>query len=347
MKRAWVLALGEDRGAKRSGLSLLRGLGGAAPIVMAAATAVGACSSTSPEQACADVSTAVCAKIEACAPAAISALYGDTATCAQRTEATCNTAIALKNNGDQAGNVEDCAKAYAGASCEGALGNSPPKECAHKPGPLTDGTTCGAAGQCASGVCQFDSTGCGKCIQPVGAGSNCNATSDCQSGLVCAASSDTAAVCIAPAASGGTCSTKLPIVPCQAGLVCDNGKCAAPLAANSACDPSVLPTLCDQANGYFCTPRGTRCILAIAAGTGQACGYNATTGDYSYCTGSGFCGNVDQQTGMGTCIAAVTEGAACDLAKGPLCLPPAACVLAPVDGGTAGTCTLKDPASCQ
>jgi hypothetical protein len=317
---------------------------------IAAAAAVVACSSTSPTQACADVSAAVCAKIDSCAPAAVSALYGDTATCATRTEATCNAALALKNNGDQAGNVEDCSKAYESLSCEGALGNSPPKECAHKPGPLADGTTCGAAGQCKSGVCQFDSSGCGKCIEPIAAGANCNATSDCQSGLVCAISATTqtsvTSVCIAPAASGGTCSTAAPVVPCQAGLVCDKGKCDAPLAAGSACDPAVQPTLCDQANGYFCTPRGTRCILAIAANAGEACGYNAQTGDYSYCAGSGFCGNVSQQTGMGTCVAPAADGASCDLAKGPLCIPPAGCSIT-TDGGTTGTCVLKDPSSCQ
>jgi hypothetical protein len=315
-----------------------------------AAAAGAACSSTSPAQACTDISNAVCAKIEACAPAAISGLYGDTATCAQRTESTCNAALALKNTGDEPGNVEDCSKAYASLSCTDALGNTLPKECAHKPGPLGDGTTCGAAGQCKSGVRQFDTTGCGKCIEPIAAGANCNATSDCASGLVCAISATTqtsvTSVCIAPAATGGTCSTKVPIVPCQAGLVCDAGKCAAPLAANSACDPAVQPTLCDQANGYFCTPRGTRCILAIAAGTGAACGYNIQTGDYSYCTGSGFCGNIDQQTGMGTCIAPAADGTACDIGKGPLCTPPAVCTIT-TDGGTTGNCTVKDPSSCQ
>ena len=315
-----------------------------------AAIAVVACSSTSPAQACADVANAVCAKINSCAPAAISGLYGDTATCATRTESTCTASLAVKNTGDEPGNVEDCSKAYAALSCENALDNSPPKECAHKPGQLADGTVCGTAGQCKSGVCQFDTTGCGKCIEPVAANGNCNTTSDCQSGLVCAISATTqtsiTSVCIAPAASGATCSTAVPIVPCQAGLVCNKGKCAQPLAAGSACDPSVQPTLCDQPNGYFCTPRGTRCQLAIAAGTGQACGYNIQTGDYSYCTGSGFCGNVDQQTGMGTCTAPAADGAACDLAKGPLCLPPAACTIT-TDGGTSGTCTTKDPATCQ
>jgi hypothetical protein len=314
-------------------------------VLTLAAIAAAACSSASPTQACADVSNAVCAKIDSCAPAAISLIYGDKAACATRTASTCTAALAVKNTGDSAGNVEDCSKAYAALSCADALDNALPKDCAHKPGTLGNGTACGTAGQCKSGVCQFDTTGCGKCIDAVAAGGNCDTTTDCQSGLVCAAASDTSAVCITPAATGATCSTKLPIIPCQAGLVCDSGKCAAPLAANSACDPAVQPTLCDQAHGYFCTPRGTRCILALAAGTGAACGYDVQTGDYSYCSGSGFCGNVSQTTGMGTCTAPAADGVACDLANGPLCVPPAACTIT-TDGGTSGTCTTKDPSTC-
>jgi hypothetical protein len=319
--------------------------------VLALLLVVPACSSTSPTQACADVSTAVCNKIQQCASAAISLYYGDVATCATRTESTCNASLAVTNTGDTAGNVEDCAKAYATITCADALDNAPPKQCAHNPGTLADGAVCGTAGQCKSGVCQFDSTGCGKCIEPVASGGTCNETPDCLSGLVCALTATTStsatATCVAPAASGGTCSTKVPIVPCQAGLVCNAGKCQAPLPSGSACDPKVQPTLCDQANGYFCTPIGTRCQLAVAAGTGQPCGYDIKTGNYSYCTGSGFCGNVDTQTGLGTCIAPAGDGAPCDVTKGPLCLPPAVCKLGDADGSTSGTCTPPDPSMCH
>lgn len=317
--------------------------------VLAFLLVVPACSSTSPTQACTDVATAVCNKVAQCASAVVTSIYGDPATCATRTESACNAALAVTNTGDSAGNVEDCAKAYATISCTDALDNNTPSQCVHKPGKLSNGAVCGTAGQCISGVCQFDSSGCGKCIDPVATGGTCNATSDCKSGLVCAPTTDTTATCVAPVGSGATCSTKLPVVPCQAGLVCNSktSQCEAPLAAGSACDPSIQPTLCDQANGYFCTPIGTRCQLAIAAQTGQACGYDIKTGNYSYCAGSGFCGNVDTQTGMGTCVAPAVDGGQCDLAKGPLCMPPAVCKLTSGDGGTVGTCTVNDPTQCH
>ncbi len=308
-----------------------------------------ACSSTSPTQACTDISNAVCNKIEQCAASAISSVYGDVATCASRTEGSCNKALAITNTGDSPGNVEDCSKAYATLSCTDALGNNLPKQCAHNPGPLADGAVCGTAGQCKSGVCQFDGSGCGKCIEAVASGGTCNETSDCQSGLVCAltstANNTVTSTCVTPAASGGTCSTQVPIIPCQAGLLCNAGKCQAPLTAGSACDPKA--SLCDQANGYFCTPIGTRCQLATPAGTGQPCGFDIKTGNYSYCSGSGFCGSVSQTTGLGTCVAPASDGASCDLAKGPLCMPPAFCKLGNTDGGTTGTCTVNDPSTCH
>jgi len=317
--------------------------------VLALVLVVPACSSTSPTQACSDLSAAVCAKIEQCASAVVTSIYGDTTTCASAAQGSCTAALALTDTGDTAGNVEDCSKAYASLSCSDALDNNLPQACAHHPGTVADGATCGTAGQCKSGVCQFDSSGCGKCIEAVASGGACTATSDCQSGLVCVASSSTASACIAPVGSGATCSTQAPVVPCQAGLVCDSKttKCETPLPAGSACDATIQPTLCDQANGYFCTPIGTRCQLAIAATTGQPCGYDVKTGDYSYCAGSGFCGNVDQQTGLGTCVAPAASGAACDVANGPLCMPPAFCKTGEVDGGTGGTCTTVDPSTCH
>lgn len=306
-----------------------------------------ACSSVSPTQACTDLANAICDKLAQCAPPAVTGVYGDTTTCATRAELSCNQALAIKDIADSPGDYDDCSKAYATISCTDAVGNNPPKECAHKPGKVADGSVCGTAAECVSSVCQLDSTGCGKCIEAVAANGTCMATSDCQAGLVCAASTSTTAVCIAPAASGATCSTKLPIAPCQIGLVCDSGKCAAPLTAGSACDPAVQPTLCDSANGYFCTPHGTRCIQALFAGANQPCGFDATNGNFTACSGSGFCGNVSQTTGLGTCIAPAADNGACDLAQGPLCLPPAVCdTSGGADGGTAGTCKVHDPSTC-
>jgi len=127
--------------------------------------------------------------------------------------------------------------------------------------------------------------------------------------------------------------------------------CQAPLPAGSACSPAA--PLCDTTNGYFCTPRGTRCILALYAGTGQPCGYDSMTGDYTLCSGSGACQNISQTTGLGTCTAPAATNAACDLVAGPFCAPPAICNVpgaggdAGADAGTAGTCTVHDPSTCM
>ena len=315
--------------------------------------AVGAaCNSISATQACADLTSATCAKLEQCAPSLVTGAWGDTTTCQARSTVTCESALALKNTVDTPSLADQCSKAIAAQSCSDYFTNNPPKDCIPtSKGKVADGSACGTAGQCASNTCQIDpTTGCGTCIEPVVSGQPCKAATDCQAGLVCALSTTAgAAVCIAPVASGATCSDVAPIIPCQTGLVCDSGSktCKAPLAAGSACDPTVLPTLCDSANGYWCTPLGTRCQLVLFAGNGQPCGYNAKTGDLTLCSGSGFCAATGD-AGSATCQAPAADNNACDTSKGPLCQPPAFCKMpAGADGGTAGTCTVVDPAMCQ
>jgi hypothetical protein len=261
---------------------------------------------------------------------------------------TCESGLALKNTGDTADEAEKCSKAYASIACTDLFANNLPADCGHTtPGKVANGAACGTAGQCASSVCQIDpTTGCGTCIAAVPAAGDCKTTTDCQAGLVCSPSTMTAAVCIAPVASGATCSTTLPVIPCQSGLLCNMAKCQAPLPANSACNPNA--SLCDAENGYWCSPHSTSCQPILYAGANQPCGYDAKSGNLTVCSGSGICGNVNQQTLMGTCVAPAASGSPCDTAKGPLCLPPAFCQLAAgSDGGTAGTCIVVDPSTCQ
>lgn len=306
-----------------------------------------ACSSVSPTEACADLSNAVCNKAAECASPTLSVIYGDVTTCASRAAASCEKSLALKDTVDTPDFAEKCSQTYATSSCGDVVDNNPAPDCKRtKFGLIADGSVCGTAGQCASGVCQIDgTTGCGKCVEPAPNGQACQSTSDCQSGLVCAATT-TGAACIAPAASGATCSTTAPIIPCQQGLICNGTTCQAPLAAGSACDATPGKSLCDGANGYWCTPKGTRCVSVKFAPAGKACGYDQTTGDLTVCTGGGAggaalgaCQNIDQQTLQGTCAAAAADGATCDAAKGPYCTPPALCI--------GGACTVVDPATCK
>jgi hypothetical protein len=48
----------------------------------------------------------------------------------------------------------------------------------------------------------------------------------------------------------------------------------------------------------------------------------------------------------GTCLAAASAGAACDVVNGPACVLPAKCVIT-TDGGTVGSCAIVDPGSCH
>ncbi|HSQ64840.1 MAG TPA: hypothetical protein VLM85_16565 [Polyangiaceae bacterium] len=295
-----------------------------------------ACSSVSAKQACSDLATAVCAKVEQCAPVILTSAYGDTTTCIARAELSCNQSLALTNTSDTPSFAESCAQAWGSLSCADAFQNNPPKACQQTPGPLAAGAACGTAGQCASDVCLAGASGCGTCGSAAAAGAACKATGDCADGLVCAADATNALRCVAPAASGADCTN----TPCQAGLVCAGAtgakKCAAPLAAGSACDPATQG--CDSAAGYWCTPRGTRCVEIKFAGSGQPCGYDTTTGDLTECSDSGFCVLAAQST-LGTCLAAAADGAPCDNTKGPRCVPPATC--------NNGTCTITDPATCK
>ncbi len=314
-------------------------------IGLAGGAVIAACSSVSATQACTDLSTAICDKLNTCAPPLVQQAYGSVTTCAARTSISCNSALALKNTSDTPDLAENCSKAYATLSCDDAFQNNPPKDCKPtSPGTVATGGACGTPGQCATNVCQIDpSTGCGVCIAAVSAGGACKASTDCSAGLVCSS-----LVCVAPAAAGGACSTAAPVIPCQVGLVCDGSKCQTPLAAGSACDPQ--KSLCDSSQGYWCTPHGTRCTLVLFAATGQTCGYDSTSGDLTACSGGGSCGNVDPKTLKGTCVAPAADGAACG-GTGPNCEPPATCVGASADAGAdagpTGTCTIRDPSTCK
>jgi hypothetical protein len=307
--------------------------------------AIAACSSVSATQACSDLSAAICNKLSMCAPTLVTAGYGDVPTCTTRTSITCNSALALKDTTDTPDLAENCSKAYATLSCDDAFQNNPPPACKSTAvGKIANGSACGTAGECASNVCQINATtGCGTCIAAVAAGGACQATTDCNAGLVCSS-----AVCVAPAGSGDTCTTAAPIVPCQVGLVCDGSQCQTPLVAGSACDPQ--KSLCDGSQGYWCTPHGTRCVAILFAGTGQPCGYDSTTGDLTACSAGGSCANVDAKTLMGTCAAPAADGASCG-GTGPSCQAPATCLGvaadAGADAGPTGTCTIRDPSTCN
>ena len=280
--------------------------------------------STTPQQACTDVASSICNKLESCYPFDLALLYGDVATCTARAAIDCPAAIGAAGSVATAANLEACSQAYAAISCGDLVAQTRPPAC-EVPGTLAAGSPCGSDLQCAgsNGYCKVSTGTCGVCSTRSAAGGPCVSTPDCQSGLACSLGA-----CVTPGAAGATCSATQ---PCEGDLACQNGVCDQPLAAGAKCGPT---TSCNALLGDYCAPSGV-CTQAQSAAPGAACGLS-TTG-FTECA-KGTCKMAVAST-TGTCESLAADGAACNAATGPGCLTPATCVN--------GACTIASPASCN
>ena len=290
-------------------------------------------SSTSPQvstaQACTDLATEVCNKLEACYPYAVTLTYGSVTTCIARAGINCAASLTATGSTATAADVETCVQGYAATSCNELLGNQEPAAC-QLHGTLPPGTPCGSDLQCAgsNGYCKASTATCGVCSTRMAGGGACTENEDCQPGLVCSASGTTGS-CVTPGAQGAACSATL---PCQGPLVCVNGSCGTAPAAGEAC--SATPDDCDGSQGYYCSAAAI-CTQVQTAMAGQPCG--VSTSGITVCA-PGTCQTAPGTT-TGTCEAPAADGAACNTDTGPGCLAPAACV--------SGSCTFENPASCN
>lgn len=307
-----------------------------------------ACSSSSgvsPEQACANLASARCQKMQQCNPQGIVNVYGDLATCESRQSATCVSNLAAPQTAANASHTEDCAQATPGEVCSDfELGNVPPA-CQPLAGPRAAGNPCSVNAQCASAFCLIPKTSsCGVCApQPV-VGSSC-ANNGCGPGLVCDANTS---LCANPVGSGGACDDSSVCGPgftCLGNTATATGSCVA-LASTvgAACDVADGGTRCDGRQGLYCNvPEGRKCDRVADATATFACG--TIDGGVIDCTGGAFC----QRPGSsrsGICVAPASENAPCDEVNGPTCSTPARCVLTTV-GGTTGTCVTTNPSVCN
>ncbi|MBS1151603.1 MAG: Thiamin-phosphate pyrophosphorylase [Myxococcaceae bacterium] len=274
------------------------------------------------EQACTNLATAFCNKVNSCTPFAIGAFYGDVATCIARMKLTCLPPLGLSNSGASPAKIDACVPMMTSASCAAMRAGT--AGC-HFTGALAAGAVCGSESQCASGYCKLSSFSCGVCAAKVTNGGNCTASEDCLSGSTCIN-----AVCVAKRALGAACS---PTLPCGDLLYCKAGQCSAVVTtAGQACDPNDSDS-CDFLSGLFCNSSDV-CAQIQAAAPGAACG--ALVSGYVDCAGGGTC---KTNGGLsGTCIAPAADGAACDFNNGVDCRASAAC--------EAGVCKLYNPASC-
>jgi hypothetical protein len=291
-------------------------------------------SNVSASQACSDLASAICSKLQSCAPFLVQLEYGSVSTCEQVTQGPCTEALGANGVTASTSEVESCAQGYTGASCSDLESNNTPSAC-QVHGSLAAGTACGSAIQCSGdSYCNIGTNStCGVCAALVAAGGSCQAESDCEKGLVChTATGATAGTCVAPVAQGASCTAGG--TPCAFPDVCTGGTCQAAGGAGAQCDPAAGN--CDITQGLYCGQNSV-CTKATIVSAGQACGL--VNGTYALC-GSGSTCTLSGTTGMGTCAAAAANGASCGAnGAGAACMPGAACVN--------GVCTVANPASCH
>ncbi len=288
-------------------------------------------SSVSTTQACTDFASALCGKLNSCAPFLMQLEYGSVSACEQLEQGPCTEAVGANGSGANGSNVEACAQAYMSESCADLESNNTPSAC-QVHGSLAAGTPCGSGIQCSGdSYCNVPSNAtCGVCAALVASGGSCSNDGDCQKGLVCHKPNGSGTgTCVAPVAQGASCSAGG--APCALPNVCFMGTCQAPGGAGAKCD--AVANNCDFTQGLYCQS-GT-CTKVAVATAGQACGL--VNGTYTLC-GSGTQCMLAGTSGMGTCSAAAANGAACG-SNGQSCMPGAVCVN--------NLCTVPNPASCH
>jgi hypothetical protein len=285
--------------------------------------------STSLLQACADLATSQCNQQQACDPRGLAGVYADVATCVARTQLPCPVLAQTRGSGYQAAAIEACARALATASCADVGNNVGPAACQIR-GTLPLGAACADDSQCAGAAnyCRL-SGACGVCAARKPVSGDCAGSDGCQDGLVC-----NLTLCAATLAPGAACDLSH---PCGWGYACVSGFCAVPmLAAGAACDPEA--SACDSTQGLVC-PNAGMCAVLPTAGLGQTCGLDADDGLVTGCVGGTVC-DVTSGNYLGTCVAPLADGDACDATTFlyDQCQPPAACA--------DGFCNFPDPLAC-
>ena len=286
-------------------------------------------SDVSPEQACTDYAAALCNKLNSCGAPLITKNYGDLMTCQMRAVINCPAGFMANGNAETPSRLDDCSKQAAMISCTQTFTRDTPMVCQSPMGKLADGNACGDDGQCMNAYCKKPSGQvCGVCSTRAAAGAACTVDADCVYTLACANS-----VCSAWVAGGGMCDAGH---RCAFPNICKGGTCTAPGEAGQSCTPSIGGGDCDLPAGLFCHPTMLTCVQVSWATAGQPCGF--VNNNIVGCSASGHC-KITAPAVMGTCLAAAADGAACDAANGPDCMPPAQCV--------SGVCKLPNATSCM
>jgi hypothetical protein len=278
--------------------------------------------------ACEVYSDAVCNRYAACAPAAITAAFGDDMTCRIRYSIYCNALLTAGGTAWTPDGATACAAAYGLMECNDFLAlpfRSPdertPPSCVPAGGALPDGAGCIDAGQCQNGACHRAlGSLCGTCGPRMVAGASCTLASDCLGHLTC-----WKGYCAVAGEVGEPCDEMA--TPCNAPWTCFGGTCAKPTQLGETCGGNGPD--CALLQGYYCeTSPSYTCKLVTYGAPGESCGdFSGSLG----CREAALCNN-------GICMAPALDGEACNPSLGVGCMAPSIC--------TNGKCTPPDSAAC-
>jgi hypothetical protein len=202
---------------------------------------------TSPEEACAKVANALCAREFAVCPTDVESAPSALA-CAQRETEVCVESLDLPGAVFDVDAELRCAAAIPTFDC-GELW-SPTPACPLRRGTHPPGEACVEGLQCTTGVCSGFVSECGKCMSIASEGQPCDNSyyadaggTVCDKDLFCAGSP---LRCMKLGVPGAACSAD---EPCGAFLVCEHGACG-PAGEGAPCDPSA--SACDPEENLVC-----------------------------------------------------------------------------------------------
>lgn len=252
--------------------------------------------------ACEAQETLICEKFFECGSSGLGEhYYGDVAGCVADRAALCVTLY--RPDGATAEDIDACTAALGDPTCDdfvryyydGLGWTGYPEECVYR-GERAEGEACETLEQCASGICSFETDGCGVCEPEPGEGDTCS--SSCALGLSCIDGT-----CIVLGDVGDTCD---PLTPCHSASWCDGGTCAEVLREGDACDPDNVG--CSY-QFPVCSPLDPVCAAnGPAAEVGEPC-WVAEDGSFNLCHDA-HC-EISAATGEGTCVVTAEVGEEC------------------------------------
>jgi hypothetical protein len=220
--------------------------------------------------------------------------YIDPATCADRFGTFCENAFVLEGTGVTPEELDTCSATVEEALCEGSYTALFDVCYPLVAGTLPEGAPCAATTQCSSGWCDIsDASRCGVCATLPAVGEPCP-EGRCAFSAICSEGTCTELTFVD---DGEPCDP--PTANCNFRAWCSDGVCVALASEGEACESGRCRS------GLDCDATSGVCVRGPAPATvGQACGFDADTGDFVVCNATAYCAD-------DVCVAKVADGGSC------------------------------------